>query len=83
MPSASQSRTPEPAPGPLRSLRQAAAVYGINPYTLRRWIAAGLISSYQVGPKLIMVDLDEIQARMVRRVTSPRDGHDPDPAGAR
>jgi predicted site-specific integrase-resolvase len=57
----------------LRSVRQAADFYGINPQTIRDWIRAGLISSYRVGPKLIMVDLDEIRARVVRRVSSPRD----------
>ena len=62
-----------PAPGCLRSVRQAAGVYGINPYTFRRWIRDGLISSYQVGPKLVMVDLDEISERLVRRVSSARE----------
>ena len=52
-------------------MRQAADFYGINPYTIRRWIRDGLISSYRVGAKLIMVDLDEIDARMVRQVSSP------------
>lgn len=58
----------------LRPVRQAADFYGITPYTIRRWIRDGLISSYQVGAKLIMVDLDEINARMVHRVSSPHDG---------
>jgi predicted site-specific integrase-resolvase len=62
-----------PAPGCLRSARQAADAYGINPYTICRWIRDGLISSYRVGSKLVMVDLDEINARMVRRVSSARD----------
>jgi hypothetical protein len=57
----------------LRPVRKAADFYGINPSTIRDWIRAGLISSYRVGPKLIMVDLDEIRARVVRRVSSPRD----------
>ena len=59
------------APGRLRSLRKAAEEYGLNPYTIRRWIRDGLISSYQVGPKLVMVDLDEINERLVRRISSP------------
>jgi len=60
-------------PGRLRTLRKAADEYGLNPYTLRRWIHHGLISSYRVGPMLIMVDLDEIAERMVRLVSSARD----------
>jgi len=67
---------PAIAPAPdhprrLRSLRKAAEEYGLNPYTLRRWVRDGLISSYQVGPKLVMVDLDEINERLVRRISSP------------
>jgi len=70
---ASASAPAPPAPGCLRPIRQAAEAYGIDQMTIRRWIAAGLISSYRVGVKLIMVDLDEINARMVRKVTSARD----------
>jgi hypothetical protein len=62
-----------PAPGRLRSLRKAAEEYGLNPYTIRRWIRDRLISSYQVGPKLVMVDLDEINARLVRQISSARE----------
>jgi len=69
MPASAAPQVPAPC---LRPIRQAAGVYGINPYTIRRWIRDGLISSYQVGPKLIMVDLDEISARLVRRLTSAR-----------
>ena len=60
-------------PGRLRSLRKAAEEYGLNQRTIRRWIAAGLISSYRVGDKLIMVDLDEIDRRVVRLISLPRD----------
>ena len=51
---------PDDAPRRLRTLRKAAEEYGLNPYTLRRWIKDGLISSYRVGPSLVMVDLDEL-----------------------
>ncbi len=67
---------PRPSPGCLRYIRKAADLYGLNPWTIRRWIRTGLISSYQVGPKLIMVDLDEIAARLVRQVSSPRDSQE-------
>ena len=57
----------EPAPDSLRlrSVRQAAAIYNVHPLTVRRWIYAGLISSWRVGTK-VMVDLDEVNARMAR-----------------
>lgn len=70
---ASASAAAPPAPGRLRPVRKAADHYSINPYTIRRWIRDGLISSYRVGVKLIMVDLDEIDARMVHLVSSARD----------
>lgn len=35
--------------------------------TLRNWIAAGRITGYRVGPKLLEVDLDEID-RIIRPV---------------
>jgi hypothetical protein len=66
--------TAAPDPGRLRTVRKAADLYGVNPYTVRAWIRARLISSYRVGPKLIMVDLDEINARLVRQVSPARDG---------
>jgi hypothetical protein len=65
---------PEPAPDGLRlrSVRHAAVIYDLHPVTIRRWVYAGLISSWRVGTK-VMVDLDEINARMVRRASSARD----------
>jgi hypothetical protein len=41
--------------------------------TLRRYIAAGLITGYRVGPKLLQVDLDEIDA-IIRPVPTVRNG---------
>jgi excisionase family DNA binding protein len=60
-------------PRRLRPLRKAAEAYGINQRTIRRWIAAGLISSYRVGDKLIAVDLNEIDQRAVRLISLARD----------
>jgi len=44
------------------------AEYGqVSSKTLRRYGAAGLITLYRVGPKLLQVDLDEID-RIIRPV---------------
>lgn len=38
--------------------------------TIRNWIKAGLITGYRIGPKLLEVDLDEID-RIIRPVVLP------------
>ena len=56
-------------------MRHAADAYDIHPITIRHWIAARLISSWRVGGK-VMVDLDEIDTRIVRRVSTARGGRE-------
>jgi excisionase family DNA binding protein len=46
----------------LTSIAVAADEYGVCTKTIRRWIAAGRITGYRVGPRLIRVDLDEVAA---------------------
>ncbi len=56
------------APRRLGSLATAAELAGgVHPRTIRRWIAAGRITGYRAGPKLLMVDLDELD-RVIRPV---------------
>ena len=55
-------------PGRLRSVNAAADRYDVNPRTVRRWIADGLITGYRVGGKLVKVDLDEIDRTIVRPI---------------
>lgn len=58
---------PATGPGPhLVSAAEAAGVVGVSERTVRRWIAAGKVSSFRVGEKLIKVDLNEITQRMVK-----------------
>lgn len=45
-------------------LKVAAGIYGVCTKTLRRRIADGSITGYRFGPKLIYVDLDEIDRFM-------------------
>lgn len=46
----------------LSSLPDAAEHYGVSTKTLRRYISAGRITGYRFGPRMIRVDLDELDA---------------------
>ena len=41
-------------------VKAGAAYAGVCEKTIRNWIGAGLITGYRKGPKLLEVDLDEI-----------------------
>jgi excisionase family DNA binding protein len=63
--------SPEPTPpaiGRLVTTKHAAAVCGVHPYTIRRWIAEGRLRGYRSGPKLIRVNLDDVAALIVPTV---------------
>jgi hypothetical protein len=45
--------------------------------TVRRWIANGKITAHRVGPRLIRVDLDEIESKIIHTVPTVS----PDPRG--
>lgn len=44
------------------TLSEAAERVGVSTKTLRRWIAAGRLRGYRVGPHLIRLDADEVDA---------------------
>lgn len=46
----------------LSSLPEAAEQYGVSSRTLRRYISAGHITGYRFGPRMLRVDLDELDA---------------------
>lgn len=46
------------------SLRRAAAHAGISEPTLKRLIEQGVVPAYRIGPTLIIVDLDELDAAL-------------------
>jgi excisionase family DNA binding protein len=50
------------------SIAAAANHYGVSRQTVRRWIARGKIHAYRVEPRLIRVDLDEIEAKIIHIV---------------
>jgi len=48
-------------------LKDGAIHAGVCVKTIRNWIKSGQITGYRIGPKLIEVDLDEID-RIIRPV---------------
>jgi excisionase family DNA binding protein len=48
----------------LESIQNAADYLGVNPKTIRRHIAAGRLTGYRAGPRLIRVDLNELDAML-------------------
>lgn len=57
-------RTTTNAPRRLVKIAQAAEYADVHPLTIRRWIAAGRIPGYRLGPKLLKVDLNELEAML-------------------
>lgn len=51
----------------LTSIGDAADHVDVSPRTIRRWIAAGRLPGYRVGPRLVKVDISELDA-VVRRI---------------
>ena len=52
----------------LARLKTASEQKHISVKTLRRYIAHGRISAYRLGPKIMMVDLNEINAVLLKRI---------------
>lgn len=44
------------------SIPKAADHFDVDPKTIRRWIDEGLITGFRLGPRLIRVDLNELEA---------------------
>lgn len=51
----------------LTSIAEAARYADVSTHSIRRWIAAGRVPGYRVGPRLVKVDLDELD-KIVRRI---------------
>ena len=56
------------------SLPIAAEQFGVSVKTLRRWIASGRISGYRFGPRMLRVDLNELDAMLRPLATANRGG---------
>ena len=60
-------RAAAPPPKRLTSLANAAAYADVSIRSIRRWISSGLIPGYRVGPRLVKVDLDDLD-RLAQRI---------------
>ena len=56
----------------LSSIPDAAEQYGVHHQTIRRYISAGRITGYRFGPRMLRVDLDELDALMRPLATAKR-----------
>jgi excisionase family DNA binding protein len=56
------------APRQLASVAQVADHLGVSTKTIRRYIDAGLLRKYRVGPRLIRLDVDEVNALLRARL---------------
>ncbi len=52
------------APARRVPIATAAAFYGVSPKTVRRRIADGTIPAHRLGPRLIRVDLADVEAAL-------------------
>ncbi len=46
---------------------EAAERFGCSPRTIRRYIAAGQLTGYRLGPRLVRIDADELDG-LLRRI---------------
>jgi hypothetical protein len=63
-------RTTVHVPRRLERLREAAPYARCTVKTLRNRIADGTLTAYRSGPKIILVDLDEIDRKLIRPVAT-------------
>jgi excisionase family DNA binding protein len=61
------------APARPVSTAQAAARAGVHPRTILRYVTQGRLTGYRIGPRLIKVDLDEVD-RLFRPVPTVGSG---------
>mgnify|MGYP001002311655 CR=1 FL=1 len=48
------------------SVQQVAKKYGMSERTVHKYIFDGLLDAYRVGPKLVRLDADEVEAALVK-----------------
>jgi excisionase family DNA binding protein len=51
----------------LVSIAKAAEAQDVSTRTMRRWIAEGRIRGYRVGPRLVKIDVDDLN-QLARRI---------------
>ena len=58
----------------LATVPDAASYCGVSPKTIRRRIASGDLTGYRMGPRLLRVDLNEVDDRLLRPLPTARGG---------
>ncbi|SHT46703.1 DNA binding domain, excisionase family [Mycobacteroides abscessus subsp. abscessus] len=46
---------------------QVAELFGVHPWTARKWCREGRIPAFKVGPRLWRVDLDALMAQQAAK----------------
>jgi excisionase family DNA binding protein len=64
---------PTPIPRRYASIAEAARYVGVHPRTIRRHIAAGRLTGFHLGQRLIRVDLDELDQMLAPIPTARAD----------
>ncbi len=62
--------TPNASVRRLEAIPHAAEYLGVSTKTIRRYIAAGRLTAYRTGPRLIRVDLADVDALLQRVPTA-------------
>lgn len=52
----------EPTQRRIASINAAAEYAGVSTKTIRRYVAAGRLTGYRIGPRLIKINLAEVDA---------------------
>ena len=52
----------------LATLAKAAEFAAVSPKTIRRRIADGTLTGYRIGSRVIRIDLDEVETRLLRQI---------------
>lgn len=47
------------------SIQDVAEQFGVSTRTVRRYIAAGRLTAYRVGPRLIRLDPDQVREQLL------------------
>jgi excisionase family DNA binding protein len=67
---AATASTPKAAPRRYASLQDASELYAVPVKTLRDWIRRGRLPATRIGPRLLRVDLDDLD-KLCRPVPAP------------
>jgi excisionase family DNA binding protein len=55
------------------SVARAAEHYDVSERTIRRWITSGQLPAWRIGPRVLRVDLDDLE-KLARPVPTAGDG---------